>query len=701
MSSVSVTFDSPLGDKVSFRDLTWSERLGGLPDGRVTLLSKSPDIKPNDLLGKQVSVHFEVPGSRARHFNGYVTRLRRGGTSGQLYRYEAQLHPWLWFLTRTSDCRIFLDKTVKDILKEVFDGHAVAHTDFTSLYSDYPKFTQCVQYRETDFNFVSRLMEQAGIYYRFEYSKDGKQVMRMYDASASHSDGPNLKELPFLPDGGRQAPEQGYLLQWGSARTIQPGTFALHGLHYDQPNSPLNHQAGSADPHDLGDYEIYDSAYEFDHPDAGTHYSTVRNDQSGAEFDVYQGETTSYDLQIGNTFLLQWHADTAQNIKYLATSGSYFLSDSSQESRDAPLQFQCRFAAIPAQQQFRSAATTPRPFVQGPQLATITGPSGAEIYTDDLGRVKVLFHWDRYGARKKGKGDHGSAIAPEDTSCWVPVAQIWAGNNFGAIFLPRIGQEVVIEFLEGDPDRPIVTGRVYNKENPPPWPLTPNQTQSGILTRSSPKGAYANANMVRFEDKKGSEQLSIHAEKDQDISVEHDETHDVGNDRTKTIGHDETTSVKHDRTESVGNNESITIGKDRTESVGANENISIDKNRTESVGGDESIDIGKGRTHSVGKSETQSVGENRSVSIGKKLTLDVGDDRATSVGKNDSLQVGKKFTLVAQDEITLQTGSATLTMKSDGTVQLNGQDITVVGSGKIGIKASGDLVLKGSKVANN
>src|SRR6185295_3611180 len=223
---------------------------------------------------------------------------------------------------------------------------------------------------------------------------------------------------------------------------------------------------------------------------------------------------------------------------------------------------------IPATQQYRPARRTPKPFMQGPQTAVVVGPGGEEIFTDKYGRVKLQFHWDRYGKKN------------EKSSCWVRVAHPWAGKNFGIVDIPRIGQEVVVDFLEGDPDQPLITGRVYNAEQMPPWDLPANATQSGILTRSSKGGGYGNANAIRFEDKKGSEQLWIHAEKNQDIEVENDETHWVGQNRKKTIDVDETTLVKHDRTETVNNNETITIGVDRTESVGKNETITIGANRS-------------------------------------------------------------------------------------------------------------------------
>ena len=644
-----ISFQSPLGTTLLFRDLHWSESLGGMPVGYCTLLSESAEVRAEALLGAVVNVNMTLPDSRNRYFGGHVTQFRRGGTVGRFFRYEARIHPWIWLLTRTADCRIFLDKTVKTILKEVFDGHAAARVDYTGLYGTYPTLTQCVQYRETDFNFVSRLMEEHGIYYRFVYDADGNQTMSLFDSTSNHVEAPNLAELGFLPDGGRAVPSEGYLSQWNSARSVQPGRFAMHSLNYEKPNTGLNALAGAPDAHAQASYEMYDSGYTYEDAEAGALITKVANDQSDAEFDVYQGRTNAYDLYIGATFKLKWHGDAAQNAKYLVTGAEYALHYTGHESlgqNSEEAHYECNFTAIPAAQQFRAPARTHRPVVQGPQLATVTGPTGKEIYTDSLGRIKVQFHWDRYGVLGQTKGAV-AAIDPDKTSCWVPVAQIWAGNNFGAMFVPRIGQEVVVEFFEGDPDRPIVTGRVYNSENPPPWALPASETQSGVLTRSSPGGGYDNANMLRFEDKKGAEKLSIHAEKDQDISVENDETHDMGHDRRKTVGNDETTEVKHDRVEKVGNDEKITVVANRTEDVGGDEKIHVHKNRTEDVDLDERVTIGGDRTRVVQKNDNLSVQKDRGVHVTGNAKEKVEGERSVRIDQNDTLDVGHNFHLSA------------------------------------------------------
>jgi type VI secretion system secreted protein VgrG len=306
---------------------------------------------------------------------------------------------------------------------------------------------------------------------------------------------------------------------------------------------------------------------------------------------------------------------------------------------------------------------------------------------DEYGRIKVHFYWDR------------SDKKDDTSSCWIRVSQYWAGAAWGSIHPPRVGQEVIVEFLEGDPDRPIVTGRVYNGTNTVPYALPANKTQSGIKSNSSTGGGGSNE--IRFEDKKGSEEVYIHAQKDQNIKVENDETTSIGNNRTETVGKDESITINGNRTESVAKDESITISGGRTESVSKDENISIDGGRTESVGKDESITIDGGRTESVGKDESITIDGGRTESVGKDESVSVTGGRSVSVGKDDGLNVTGNLSIQADKSITITCGSASITMNSDGTIQINGKDVNIEGSGKIQAKASSDLILKGSSIAGN
>jgi type VI secretion system secreted protein VgrG len=329
--------------------------------------------------------------------------------------------------------------------------------------------------------------------------------------------------------------------------------------------------------------------------------------------------------------------------------------------------------------------------VQGPQTAFVTGPSGEEIHTDKYGRVKVQFHWDRLGQ----KDDH--------SSCWVRVSQGWAGKSWGEIHIPRIGHEVIVDFLEGDPDRPIITGRVYNAENPVPYALPANKTQSGIKSHSSKGGGGSNE--FRFEDKKGSEQVYFHAEKDLDSVVENNETRRVGGkgtgNRTTQIKNDETITVGGNRTETVAKNETITIGENRTEAVAKNESVAIGLTRSHAIGVSDTLVVGAARSHTVGAAESITVGAAQSISVGADQSVEIGSNSSTSIGKDAAVTVGKTYTLTAGDQIVLTTGSAQIIMKKNGDITIKGKSITIDASGKVNVKASQDIVMKGQKILQN
>jgi type VI secretion system secreted protein VgrG len=413
-------------------------------------------------------------------------------------------------------------------------------------------------------------------------------------------------------------------------------------------------------------------------------------------------------IQIGALFrrggLYMTDADAK---KYLPISLSHTLSVSHYASGGGGGEndYRCSLIAIDGDRPFRTPATTTKPVVLGPQTAIVVGKAGEEIWTDEYGRVMVQFQWDR-----EGKKD-------EKSSCWVRVAQAWAGPKWGAIHIPRIGQEVIVDFLEGDPDRPIITGRVYNGDNMPPYDLPENKTQSGIKSRSTKGGSPNNFNELRFEDKKGSEEVYFQAEKDFDVLVKNDETREIGHDRSEHVKNDETITIDGNRTETVHKDEVITIDGNRTESVHKDETIAIDGARTETVGKDESVSITGLRTLSVGKDESSDIGGKQSITIAKDQSVDVAGARILTIGKDDTisvsgkvsisiskdetLQIGKKLVIDVADEITIVTGDASISMKKNGDITLKGKNITVDGSGKINVLADGTAMVKGSKVSHN
>ena len=694
-----------------------SEELGRLFVFELELLSTDAEIKLDDVLGKPMSVALELPSGETRYLHGVVTRFSQSGRAGRYTEYRATLRPWFWLLTRTADCRVFSDesgaKTVPEIIKDVFRRNGFS--DFKErLNGTYKAREYCVQYRETDFNFVSRLMEEEGIYYYFEHKKDNHYLV-LADSPTSHDPIPGSEEIPYMAAATDSAAPVDHIAEWQIAQEIQPGMTVLNDYDFEVPRADLTVRSSIPRSHPFSKFEVYDYPGNFvgamsargegtsgdgDANDRGQTFVKARIEAAHTDFEQVQGSGNVRGLAVGGTFKLkEFHRDD-QNREHLVVATDLKVQIGGFEGIEGAVKetlYECEFYAIPSKTPFRPERLTPRPEISGPQTATVGGKSGEEIWTDVHGRVKVQFHWDRKGAND------------ENSSCWVRVATPWAGKNWGMVSIPRIGHEVIVEFLEGNPDRPLITGSVYNGQNPPPFKLPGNMTQSGILTRSTKEGTGDNANMLRFEDKKGAEQIYVHAEKDQDIEVEANETLTVGNDRTKTIGHDETTHVKNNRTENVDANESITIGGGRSETVAKDESVTISggrsvdvsKDESLSVGGkrtqdvakDETVNVGGGRTQSVAKDEQLTVSGSRSKDVSKNETATINENYKQSVGKDATVEVAKSYSLNAGDEISLENGGATILLKKNGDIEIKGS--------KIKIEASGEVSIKGSKITQN
>ena len=684
---------TPLGgDALLIKTFSGTEQISRLFQFDLDLTSEDAEIKFEDIIGQKAAVRLDLGDDGKRWFHGIVSRFVQTHTDGRHSGYRATLVPWLWLLTRASDCRIFQNKTVPQIIEKVFEGHGFGGDDYElRLNGTYPEWEYCVQYRETDFNFVSRLMEQEGIYYFFEH-EEGQHKLILADSPAAHTAFGSYDTIRYHPPGHDAEEREETITGWLIEKEVQTGVYALKDFNFKKPSMPLASNSPISREHEKADFEVFDYPGEYEEPAEGDSYAKLRIQELQAQYEVLRGQASARGVAAGSKFALSEHPRDDQNRPYLVTSTSIQVSTGGYESGQTGEgdYFTCNFTAIPFDQPFRAPRLTPKPMIQGPQTAFVVGPSGEEIHTDEFGRIKLQFHWDRHG-----KSD-------ENSSCWVRVAQFaWAGEKWGGIHIPRMGQEVIVEFLEGDPDRPIVTGRVYNAKTTVPYELPANKTQSGIKSRSSKGGTDANFNEIRFEDKKGEEQVFIHAEKNQDIEVENDETHWVGHDRKKTIDNDETTLVKGNRSETVDKDETITINGQRTETVEKNETITVKKDRNESVEGNENVTIDKDQTLTVDGNRTRNVEKDEKVTIGKKQEIDVGDARKTDVAKDDSLSVGKNLTITAGDQISLKTGSASIVMKKDGTITIKGKDITIEGSGKINVKASSDVTIKGSKVNQN
>ncbi|UCC71415.1 MAG: type VI secretion system tip protein VgrG [Gemmatimonadota bacterium] len=622
------------------------------------LVSEEASVSANDVLRTAAVVTMDLAGGEQRVIHGLINRFVQLGQSDELTFYRAEIVPWVWFLSLSSDCKIFQNLSVLEIVEQVFKDQGYSDFEIKCV-RNYASREYCVQYRETHLNFVSRLLEEEGIFYFFQHS-ESKHILTLADDASAVKPCPGQSRVRISPM-PEAAPEEDFVTAFEREHAAYIGTVTLRDYDHLQPSLRLESSV-SGD----GREEVYDYPGNYTQLDDGERLARLQLEEQEAWHEIVRGESTCRSLQSGCTFDLEEHYLREANqtyqllqVRHSARAGDYRSWDT------AAFEYRNDFVAIPHSVPFRPPRTTPKPVVQGSQSALVVGKAGEEIWVDKHGRVKVQFYWDR-----DGKKD-------ENSSCWVRVSSGWAGKGWGVIQIPRIGQEVIVDFLEGDPDRPIITGRVYNAEQTPPYDLPGNQTQSGVKSRSSKGGGTDDFNEIRMEDLKGSELLYIHAEKDKQVVVE------------------------NDRMESVGHNESISISNDRSETVGANESITIEKNRTESVGSNENITIGGNRIESVKKNETIDVGENRTEEVGKNERVAIGQSRTHDVGKDDTLKIGKDLFIDAGDKIVLKTGSSSISMKKNGDIQIKGKNITLEGSGKIRIKASSDVNIKGSKVTNN
>nr|WP_165668194.1 type VI secretion system tip protein VgrG [Pseudomonas otitidis] len=546
---------SPLGGDVLLLDrLDGHDELGRLFDYELELVSEDHNLQLDALLGKPMGVSVELPDGGQRYFHGIAARCSQSSGTGQFAGYRVTLRPWLWLLSRTSDCRIFQNKTVPDIVKQVFRD--LGFSDFEdALTRSYREWEYCVQYRETSFEFVSRLMEQEGIYYYFRHEQS-RHVLVLSDAYGAHTTAPGYGSVPYYPLED-QMRERDHVYDWHLAREVQPGSLALNDYDFQRPSARLEVRSSISRSHSNAEHPLYDYPGEYVQTGDGEQYARNRIEAIQTQYERVQLRTNARGLGAGHLFKMTGYPRADQNREYLIIGARYAVSQEAYESGSTggTLQFNSSLECIEARQPFRPMPTTIKPIVQGPQTAMVVGPKGEEIWTDQYGRVKVHFYWDRHDQSN------------ENSSCWIRVSQSWAGKNWGHIQIPRIGQEVIVSFLEGDPDRPIITGRVYNAEQTVPYDLPANATQSGIKSRSSKGGTPANFNEIRMEDKKGAEQLYIHAERNQDIVVENDETHSVGHNRTKSIGNDEVALIGQDRLRAAKRHDTLVVGGAKSDSV--------------------------------------------------------------------------------------------------------------------------------------
>lgn len=634
-----VTIQTPLGEQLQFRKLDGTETLSELFSLDVDLVSQSKSIDPKALLGKSASVVVETEGLGKRYLSGLVTHFGMQGQDHRWASYRLRLKPWLWMATRKTDFKIFQHMTVPDIIMEVLGKYGFPIEK--KLTRSYRTWDYCTQYGESDYQFVARLLEHEGAYYYFTHSAGNHTLVLADDIVGSHSPLPGGNVIPFHPPGKAAIADKEHFHAWELLQEVQPGRHYNDDYDFKKPQADLSNMRQNPPGHEHDKYEIYEWPGGYTEFPDGETYAKLRLQEHLTKQSRVLGRANKRNLAPGYTINLESYPREDQNRQYLVLSVHYHFEENPEVSssrgdgatatknpQEAGSIQQFEIRAQPTSIDYRPKRSTPKPRTRGPQTAVVVGPPGEEIWTDKYGRVKVQFHWDRIGSMD------------ENSSCWVRVSTSWAGPQFGAAFIPRVGMEVIIDHINGDPDYPILTGCVYNAVNMPPWALPANATQSGILTRSSKGGASGpgmkngpgDANALRFEDKAGQEQLWIHAQKDQLTEVENDEDKWVGNDRRKTIDRDETNHIKRDRTETVDHDETITVHNNRTERVDVNEKISIGVNRDEDVGSNETISVGANQVFNVGVNRTKSVGVNETDTIGKKWSISTGFFKTESVG---------------------------------------------------------------------
>lgn len=564
------------------------------------LLSEDSTISMRSIVGTKISFSIKLKQGE-RHFSGFVSRFSQLPNEGRLARYRAEVVPWLWFLTRTTDCRMYQNKNVIEIIQDVFSRFGFSDFAFEVQASFQPR-EYCVQYRETAFNFVSRLMEEEGIFYFFKHTQSTHQMV-IANNKASHDPCPQQSRARYeASTGAGFSAEEDLVQQWQRNEELRPGKWAMRDWNFEQAPNPVSANIRSRiNVGGNSSFEIYDYPGIFLQHDRGDTLVKIRMEQEEVLYDAVNGAGYCRAFTAGHRFDLVDHPRRDQNGPYTLTSVHHDASEPAPFSEfETPFSYHNQFNCIPFDTPYRPQSLTPRPIVRGCQTAVVVGD---EIQVDRHARVKVKFHWERVS----------------NDSCWIRVSQPWAGSAYGHMWIPRGGHEVIVDFLEGDPDRPIIVGRVYNGDQMPPYSLPANQTQSGFKTRSSRGGGGYNE--MRLEDKKGSEEIYLQAEKDWNTLVKNDRTSQIRANETKT----------------VGGNQKVTIYK--------NQEIKVIQDRTLQI-------IGNLKETIVKKMETTVIQDKNTTVVGKIQELSVGKHTIISAAGIDLIS-GGKINLIAAAGVTV------------------------------------------------
>ncbi|RZL08641.1 MAG: type VI secretion system tip protein VgrG [Rubrivivax sp.] len=642
--------DVPSKGKMQLMSLSASEGLSRPFEYQVEILSDKADLDLAKFLGKSMTVALELPVG-TRHFNGLVSRFAHSGRrTRQFFHYQATLRPWFWFLSRTQDCKIFQEKTVVQIIEEVFADHSGIAKFSKKLSGSYTPWEYCVQYRESDMNFVARMMEQEGLYFYFEHTESGHEMV-LCDSISAHDAVTNYEKLPYESNWSQAHGDQAEgVRSWSVGMQVLPTKVVLADYDFTRPALELLKEHSVARQHDQNSYEVFDYPGEYTKDADGQAYAKIRAQEQQAGFRVASAQSDARGITCGSTFKIEGLPDNSQDGEYLVLSTNIFIEEGVQIGGEdgSDGHFSCDFQVMPTADTYRAPRLTPKPMVYGPQTAMVVGPSGEHIYTDKYGRVKVQFHWDRLGKRN------------DKSSCWMRVSQPWAGKSFGAINIPRIGDEVVVSFLEGDPDQPLITGRVYNEGFMPPYELPAQAHVTGIYTRSKGSTDGKQANELRFSDEPGKEYFSLQAQKDFYREVE--------NDDNEHVKKDQYIKVEGKRQDIVDLTLESTVGGAVAIKHGADHHIDIGGDFLKTVGGVINCDVG-------GDWALKS-GANVGADAGADIAFKAGSNVAAEGGMNVDIKGGMAINIQAGMTITLKAGPSCIVIGPSG-VSIDGPLVNI------------------------
>jgi len=627
--------------------------ISDLYEFKLSLVSINHHVCFENLINKPVTVTITANTGDTFFYNGIISQFSQGrgggegGSDPNFSFYSAIMVPKLWLLTKTLNSRIFQNLSVVDILEKIFLEKQLV--DFTfKLHQSYQKREYCVQYQESDFNFVSRLMEEEGIYYFFEHQV-GKHIMIIADMPVEHVLCPHQESAEYhVSTGGRESED--VIKSLTIHKEIQTGKYALNDFNYNIPNTPLNVSVSANEPLIPGTFEKYEYPGRYAQRPDGERLSNIRLQEQETYITVIRGDSKCRAFKSGYRFLLKNYYRNELNVEYVLTEVFHEASQEIISGKDHfDFVYSNSFTAIPYSIPFRSQRKTPVPVIRGTQTALVVGPAGNEIYTDKLGRVKVQFYWDREGAKN------------ESSSCWVRVSQNSAGFGWGNLDIPRIGHEVIVSFIEGNPDRPIIIGRVYNAYNQPPYNVTDTAAKSTMKIQSIGGGGD---NEFRLDASQSAEEIYLHGQKDWNIKID--------NDKNQTIGNNETMKVVNNRSKDVGVNQN--------ENIGSVKSISVGSDHKETIGGNMSLNVGKNKSETVAIASALSIGGAYQISVGAAMNTTVALAQMEEIGLIKNIIVGDKFELTC--------GSGKLIIESSGKVTIKGTEFDFTSTGPVKINGS-------------